>query len=328
MRASRSTVKALAALGAAWAIATPAVGASSGQARPAAASSAASASSVASARDEEIVALWPGPPPLSVEVSGPETYRPVDLPGIGSIGVIVDVSQPTMTVVRPAPGKATGAAMLVVPGGGFAALAWDHEGLEVARWLAARGVTAFVVKYRVGKVTPPAGAAPKTAAEFLRQVLEPGRQVALADVGQAVRRVRADAGKWGVDSHRVGMIGFSAGAITTMGLVLEGGEDVRPDFAAPIYGMAAVERPVAKDAPPLFIVAAQDDETVPVEGSVRLFDLWTQAGRPAELHIYQQGRHGFGMRAKGLPVDGWTNALERWLATQGALAGPDANPKR
>ncbi|WP_163233974.1 alpha/beta hydrolase [Caulobacter rhizosphaerae] len=326
MRAHRSTVMTLVALGAAWAIVPPAIAARPGQASLVAPSPVAPLA--ASGRQEEIVPLWPGPAPLSVDVSGPETYKQVDLPGIGSIGVVVDVSQPTMTVIRPEPGKATGAAMLVVPGGGFAALAWDHEGLEAGRWLAARGVTAFVVKYRVGKVTPPAGPAPKSAAEFLRRVLEPGRQLALADVGQAVRRVRSDAAKWGVDPHRVGMIGFSAGAITTMGLVLEGAQDVRPDFAAPIYGMAAVERPVAKDAPPLFIVATQDDETVPVEGSERLFDLWTKAGRPAELHLYQQGRHGFGMRAKGLPVDGWTDALERWLATHGALARANTEPRR
>jgi acetyl esterase/lipase len=304
----------LAVLGAAWTLATPVIAAPLAQ-DPAQAGPAAAARSEA-----EVIALWPGAPPLSVDVAGPETLKRVDLPGVGPVGVIVDVSRPTMTVVRPEPGKATGAAMLVVPGGGFAALAWEHEGLEVAQWLAARGITAFVVKYRVGNVAPPAGPAPKSAAEFLRRVLEPGRQLALTDVGQAVRRVRSDAARWGVDPDRVGMIGFSAGAITTLGLVLEGAPDARPDFAVPVYGMAAVERPVAKDAPPLFIVAAQDDTTVPVEGSARVFELWTKAARPAELHLYEKGGHGFGMRAQGLPVDAWPSALERWLGTQGLLS--------
>lgn len=267
----------------------------------------------------QVVPLWSGPAPGTVMTSGPETLTQVDLPGIGKVGVIVNVSTPTMTVVRPAAGKGNGSAMLVLPGGGFAALAWEHEGLEVARWLADRGFTAFVVKYRVGKMELPPGPAPKTAAEFLRLVLEPGRQVALSDVSQAMRLVRHDAARYGVAPDRIGMIGFSAGAITTMGILLEGDRNVRPDFAAPIYGMIAVDKAVPKDAPPLFIVATQDDETVPAEGSTKIFDLWTQAGRPAEMHVYEKGGHGFGARAKGLPVDAWLPALEAWLGSRDLL---------
>jgi acetyl esterase/lipase len=258
-----------------------------------------------------------------VTVTGPEQVKQIDIPGVGSVGVLVNVTAPTLTVVRPAPGKANGTAMLVLPGGGFAALAWDHEGLEIARWLADRGVTAFVVKYRVGKVELPAGPPPKTAADFLRQVLEPGRQVALTDVSQAMRLVRGRASAYAIDPHRVGVIGFSAGAITTMGVLLEAEPADRPDFAVPVYGMIAAERPIADNAPPLFIVAAQDDATVPVEGSTHIFELWSKAKRPAELHVYEKGGHGFGARAKG-PAEGWMPALEAWLASHGLLSAPPA----
>ena len=120
------------------------------------------------------------------------------------------------------------------------------------------------------------------------------------------------------------MMGFSAGAITTMGTVLQPDASARPNFAAPIYGVHPTEETPAADAPPLFIVHAQDDATVPAESSTRIFELWQKAKRSAEIHIYAKGGHGFGMRTRGLPVDQWPAALETWMKSLGMLESAKA----
>lgn len=272
----------------------------------------------ASPNPEEVIQVWPdgapgSKPPASVETSSREQS------GDNQITIIRNVSVPTLTVVRPAPGKANGTAMVVLPGGAFMALAWDLEGTEVARWLTERGITAFVLKYRVSQLELEPGQPAPDMATFIR-LLQPKRKLAIADAGEAVALIRRNATGYGVDPGRVGMMGFSAGAITTLGLVLEGEPARRPDFAAPIYGMPMIEAPVVPvEAPPLFLVHAQDDLTVPAQGSTQIFDLWTKAKRPAELHIYAQGGHGFGMRRKQRPVDHWPDAFEAWLKSRGLL---------
>lgn len=273
---------------------------------------------------EEVVRLWPGTAPGLEGPAGEEISRPNVANGI-HMHIRANVSVPTMTVVRPAPGKANGTAMLVLPGGAFMALAWDLEGTEVAKWLADRGITAFVVKYRVRSIPLAPGEKPPTEIDELVKRLEPNRRIAVADASRAVRLVRENAAKYGIKPDRVGMMGFSAGAITTMGVVLEGDEASRPNFAAPIYGMTMMSSPkVPADAPPLFIAAAQDDMTVPTNGSVEIFDLWTKAKRPAELHVYEKGGHGFGMRPSANPVSHWPEAFQAWLASRGLLTAGTA----
>lgn len=272
----------------------------------------------AHAAPDEVIRVWPGDAPGSSPLKAAETSS-TEQSGENRITIIHNVSVPTLTVVRPAPGKANGTGMLVLPGGAFMALAWDLEGTEVAHWLAERGITAFVLKYRVSPLDLPTGQ-PAPGMETLIQLLQPKRKLAIADAGQAVLVVRANAAKYGLRPDRIGMIGFSAGAITTLGLVLEGEPRQRPDFAAPIYGMPMIATPtVPADAPPLFLVHAQDDPLVPAEASTQMFDLWTRAKRPAELHIYSQGSHGFGMRPKQRPVDHWPAAFEAWLNSRGLL---------
>jgi acetyl esterase/lipase len=277
---------------------------------------------------DEAVRIWPGPPPGTADWTGPETAVDVKTPGGDrTMHVISNVTDPTLTVVRPAAGHETGAAMIVLPGGAFGALAWDLEGTEVARWLAARGITAFVLKYRVTA----ADAAMATrirallakpgpgAFDELAEILEPRRRIAVADALQAVRFIRANAAKYGVSPDRIGMIGFSAGAMTTTGAVLEGDAGSRPNFAAPIYG-AMRDQPGPQDAPPLFIVHAEDDTTVPVGKSLEIFQAWQKAGRPAELHVYPTGGHGFGLGRTGTASAAWPQAFEAWLQRQGLLA--------
>lgn len=268
-------------------------------------------------REPEVVRLWPGTPPGGSLAKTPERTFPQQIEKKRQL-VTISVSEPTMTVMLPPPGKANGTAMVVAPGGGFVSLVWDLEGTEVAEWLNARGVTVFVLKYRVSL---PEANAPKPAdMPEAARMMEPKRRLAVADAKRAITLIRQGAARWGIDPKRVGMMGFSAGAFTTMGAVLEGNAEERPDFAAPIYGAALLDTvaPPA-DAPPLFIVHAQDDALVPPSASTAIFNAWDKAKRPAELHIYAAGGHGFGMRAQGLPVDRWPSDFEAWLSSRGLI---------
>lgn len=273
----------------------------------------------------QIIRLWPGAAPGTESWTGPEQETAGEV-AAGKIIVKTNVTVPTMEVVRPARGKANGTAMIVLPGGAFMALAWDLEGTEVAKWLADRGITAFILKYRVRALQAPPGQPLPKDAQGLLKLLEPNRQIAIADASQAVRILRQRSNELGIDPGRIGMMGFSAGAITTMGVLLAGDPKARPNFAASIYGMSvASDPPVPADAPPIFIAQAQDDELVPVSSSVAIFDKWTRAHRSAELHIYAAGHHGFGMRQKSLPVGHWPDAFEAWLRWQGLLAPAGAS---
>lgn len=266
----------------------------------------------------EEIRLWETPPG-DTYWSGAEQSGESAAPTGSKIRIRTNVTDPTLTVVRPDPAKANGTAVIVAPGGAFMALAWDLEGEEVARWFADRGITAFILKYRVG--TPPRNAADPvpTDIEGLLKLIEPNRKLAIADAGQAVRLVRRQAGKYGIVPGRVGMIGFSAGAMTTLGLTIAGPREARPDFIIPVYGMMHAGDSVPADAPPAFIVTAADDTTIAPAASISIFGNWLAAKRPAELHIYESGQHGFGMRAQGLPVDAWPVALENWLRARGLL---------
>lgn len=289
--------------------------------------SAACALGASEAAAQDVVRIWPGAAPGTADWTGPETATDQRVPDAGRVvHIINNVTEPTLTVVRPAAGRATGAAMIVAPGGAFGALAWDLEGTEVARWLADRGVTAFVLKYRVKGADP--AMLPRIQALFakpgpdtfeqLAEILEPRRQIAVADAQQAVRTVRANAAKYGVSPDRIGMMGFSAGAMTTMGVVMESDAASRPNFAAPIYGATRKGR-APKDAPPLFIVHAEDDTTVPAGKSLEIFQAWHAAKRPAELHVYPTGGHGFGLGKPNTATTAWPQAFEAWLRAQKAV---------
>lgn len=275
---------------------------------------------------DEVIRVWAGDAPSVEQWSGEEIAIESQLPA-GKVQIKKNVSVPTLTVFRPAKSKVNGTAMLVLPGGAFGALAWDLEGTEVAQWLADRGITAFVLKYRVRSWPLPPDFKPKSAADYL-PIIEPGRKIAIVDAAEAMRLVRKRASEFWIQPDRIGMIGFSAGAATTMGVILGPDADARPNFAAPIYGMTMIESPVVpENAPPLFLAAAQDDSTVPGDRSLQIIDLWTKAKRPAELHLYEKGGHGFGMRPQNLPVDAWPIAFEAWLRAHGLIA-PETGKKQ
>jgi acetyl esterase/lipase len=264
----------------------------------------------------EIIAIWPGGVP-DAEIwrdAGSELERPL----WENSRLVRNVSVSTLTVYLPEPSIATGTAVISCPGGAFHFLMIDKEGTDVARWLTARGVAVFVLKYRVYPTPDDDDAFLEIAADPLphRPNMEKIWPMSIADGVQAVRIVRARASQWGIAPDRIGIMGFSAGGAVTAGAASAYDAASRPDFAAPIYAVWQ-ERPVPADAPPLFLVAASDDALVAPINSIRLYSAWQQAGRRAELHIYAEGGHGFGLIPKGLPVDGWMERFWEWLVAEG-----------
>lgn len=233
-----------------------------------------------------------------------------------------NVTRATLTPVLPDPAKATGAAVIVAPGGGFMMLSMSSEGWEVARWLADHGIAAFVLKYRLRPSPADNGAfASGLAAAFQRAASggseTPTPDEAIADGQAALALVRARATQWHVDPKRVGLLGFSAGAMTVLGVTQHATPETMPAFVAPIYPyMSKVEVPAA--APPLFASLAMDDPLVGGKG-YGLVEGWRAAGKPAELHVYQSGGHGYGLGRPGTATAGWIDTFYRWLAFNGFL---------
>ena len=269
------------------------------------------------AQPQELVRIWSGQAPGTEDWKAPEEGADFSLPNVGKIHVITNVTVPTLTVFRPAAAKANGTAMIILPGGSFRALAWDVDGLETARWLAGEGITGFVLKYRV---RPPVEGESfgQSLADFARAT-QARRGIAVADAEQAIRFVRSHARQYAVAPNRVGMIGFSAGAMATVEVALAKDPIVRPNFAVTLYGAALTAETPVPGAPPLFVAAAQDDPQLPAINSVEIFQRWTKAGLPAELHVYEKGGHGFGFRHHHLPADDWPGAFRLWLAARGYL---------
>jgi acetyl esterase/lipase len=265
----------------------------------------------------EVVHIWPGAAPGTEDWTGDE--KDTFGPGNPFPVLITNVTVPTLTVFRADPAKASGAAMIVAPGGGFQALAFNSEGIMVARWLAERGVTAFVLKYRV-RFNPDSekqDSANREDFEKRNKAHEASAQIAAADGLQALRYVRANAAKYNINPDKVGLMGFSAGAMTTMRVVLNSSPEQRPNIAASIYGAKPADKAPPKDAPPVFIAAAQDDPQVPVHKSVEIFSAWNDAHVPTEMHLYQNGGHGFGMEKRNKASDTWPVAFEVWLRGNG-----------
>jgi acetyl esterase/lipase len=249
--------------------------------------------------------------------------------------MVRNVTEATLTPFLPDPAKATGAAVLVAPGGGFRWLSINNEGWKIAKALNEQGVAAFVLKYRLqptvptmeefqammarpmGPPPPPAAGAPATEAP------RPPRwdlSNQLADAEAAYAMIVARAEEWHVDTDRIGMMGFSAGAGLTMHCTLNS-KTMKLAFIAPIYGaMGAVEVP--KDAPPLFAAIAANDFLF--NGQFGLIKSWYDAKRPVEFHLYQDGGHGFGMGYPGHPTYWWFEVFTHWLDHNGYLKAKSA----
>ncbi|RYZ74030.1 MAG: alpha/beta hydrolase [Lysobacteraceae bacterium] len=237
-----------------------------------------------------------------------------------------NVAVATLTPFLPDPDKASGTAVIVAPGGGFHSLSMQNEGWDVARALADRGVAAFVLKYRLNQTPPDLDGFARSMRDLMSgpvpaHRLDPAASIAslgpqIADARAALALVRGRAGEWGVDRQRVGMVGFSAGAMLTLATTLAD-EGAGPAFIADIYGPLAPLQ-VPADAPPLFVAMAADDGLFAKSG-FGLVESWRAAGRPVEFHLYEQGGHGFGMYPKPTTSSGWFDAFARWMKMHGWL---------
>jgi len=243
-----------------------------------------------------------------------------------------NVTRATITPFLPEPGRATGTAVIVAPGGGFMGLSMDTEGYRVARRLADAGIAAFVLKYRLD-ATPadPAGFIQAITGRMRDSKLNdpvapwpvfPAEALARDDGLAAVRWVRERAANFGLRPDRIGFMGFSAGGMVTM-RVATAYPDARsrPDFIAPIYGAMDLRTVVPADAPPMFLAVAADDFLLAHMG-LPMFQAWQKARRPVELHFFETGGHGFGARGQGASSDLWMHSFLNWLQVRGQLALP------
>ncbi|MBV9108469.1 MAG: alpha/beta hydrolase [Gemmatimonadetes bacterium] len=261
---------------------------------------------------QQVVNLWPGRAPGSEGWTQQE--KTFENTPVGT--VIQNVSSPTLTAYLPERGKATGAAVIIAPGGYFVALAISREGYDVARWLQARGVAAFVLKYRILEKKQEGVPGPMN--------MDSAGRFGIADGIQAVKVVRHHAAEWGISPNRVGFIGFSAGGMVASATLLQPDSASRPNFVGLIYGAPFGVMPrIPSRLPPIFMAWAQDDN-VALEPVVRFYDVLRTAGHKPEAHIYGAGGHGFGMQHQGTPSDHWIDAFYGWLDTEGFLRPANA----
>lgn len=240
--------------------------------------------------------------------------------------------------VFPASGPATGAAVVVFPGGGYRALAIDLEGTEVCDWLTPLGITCAVLKYRVPGTGPHWD-------EACRCHRTPAAPLALQDAQRAVGLLRAQADRWGLDPRKIGVLGFSAGGHLVADLsthhrrraypAVDAADAVacRPDFAIVLYPGHMLEGttgpfelnptlPVDASVPPTLLVHAQDDPVDDVKNTLVYYTALQRAGVPTELHLYATGGHAFGLRPQAHPITAWPRLAEAWLRSLSVLPPP------
>jgi acetyl esterase/lipase len=275
-------------------------------------------------------AIWPGAVPDRQSVPGPEnaTASTELLAGKPTTSV-TNVTQPTMTVFAPS-GNSTGAAVVVIPGGGFQILAIDLEGTEACDWLTSRGITCVLLKYRV----------PSEPYDWKCDCRPHNLSISvpsLQDVQRTMRLVRFRAADWHVDRHKVGVLGFSAGGFLVAEISTNFArrlyspidaadmESARPDFAMPIYpghlatssGTLNANIAVSSQTPATFLVQAEDDHVDGVKQALVYYTALANAHVPTEMHLYAHGGHAFGLRRTKLPITGWPELAEAWLRTIG-----------
>ncbi len=281
------------------------------------------------------IKLYEGVASGSKDFTGEEHFEERGTPEVPN-GWVTGVSKPSLTVIEATTKAETTSAIIICPGGGYGGLAWDKEGIEVAEWLATLGVKTFVLKYRHGG--------------GLHQ-----HPIPLVDAQRAVRLVRSRAEEFGIQPDRIGVMGFSAGGhvASSVGTHFDAGspaagdplnhQSCRPDFLMLIYPVISMDaaithggslanllgaKPdpklvelmsndtqVTDQTPPTFIAHASDDEAVPVENALRFYRALVAHKVPAELHVFAEGGHGFGMRQPG-PVEEWPTLLANWLKSR------------
>src|SRR5688572_2494957 len=277
---------------------------------------------------QKVIQLYEGPAPGSESWTWTEAENDNNM---WKTKVVYNVSRPTLTVFAPDADKANGTAVIIAPGGAFHALSINSEGYDVAKWLVQKGVTCFVLKYRLvhSKTTEPVA---EVMAKWGKEEFEKDNAAVIplgvADGRTAIAFVRKHAAEYNVSTDRIGIMGFSAGGTVTASTLFNYTKENRPDFAAPVYPYFPTEMPgtVPADAPPLFIVTASNDGLGLAPHSINLYSKWLSAKRDAELHMYARGDHGFGMRKQNLPTDTWIERFGDWLDMQGLLKKKISDP--
>jgi acetyl esterase/lipase len=263
---------------------------------------------------QEIISL-PHESPAHVQWVGEEKAF---FSNIWNTEVVCNVSTPTMEVFRPVAASANGTAVVIAPGGGLYALSIESEGNMVARWLNEKGITAFVLRYRlvptgVDGVQELNETSSNNLDEF-KKMISAVMPYSVADGLTAVQYVRENASALGVDQNKIGFMGFSAGGAVTQGVAYNAAGANRPDFIVPVYSWTSA-MPVQKapeNTPLMLVICASDDPLGLASGSIELYNSWLVAGKTAELHMYSKGGHGFGMKKQDLPSDSWIERFYNW----------------
>lgn len=235
--------------------------------------------------------------------------------------VVYNVVRPSITAYIPE--NPNGTAIVVAPGGAFHTLSIDSEGIDVAKWLNAKGITAFVLKYRVARsfTDDPVKELMGKMQNFkiLDEENAPIIPLATEDGMNAVKYVREHAAEYKIDPKKIGFMGFSAGGTLTMSVVYSADDARRPNFVAPIYAYenAIIGTNMPKEKTPIFVAVAADDQLGFMPHSINIFRKWFDAKQPAELHIYEKGGHGFGMHKTKTSSEGWVENFGNWLKIQG-----------
>jgi len=228
--------------------------------------------------------------------------------------VISNVSKPTMEVFRPDASINNGTSVIIAPGGALYALSINSEGTDVAKWLNKKGITAFVLKYRL--VPTKGDATEEVKTNFNKTKVTTVLPLSINDGLNAISYIRKNAEKLNIDRNKIGFMGFSAGGSVAMGITYKCNDTNKPNFIVPIYAWMTVlsKNEVPKNAPPMFIVCASNDKLA--LSNVDLYSDWIKADKTAELHMFSKGGHGFGMIKNNIPADNWIQHFYEWTLVE------------
>lgn len=237
---------------------------------------------------------------------------------------VYNVVRPALTVLAPDPAIANGTAVIIAPGGGFHFLAIDHEGNNAASWLLKKGITVFVLKYRLVHIftdNPFDDMLNTKDKKAWDKESDPIIPLAIADGRNAIAYVRTHAEEYKLEKDRIGIMGFSAGGMVAAASAFHYTELNRPDFIVSVYGdmPEAIQDKMQADTPPLFIACTQDDEFGFAAHALRMYNQWYVAKRPVEMHLFSKGGHGFGIGDEKNTTYQWLDKLVAWLRTEELL---------
>ena len=240
--------------------------------------------------------------------------------------VVYNVAKPSLTIFAPDPAMANGTSVIICPGGGFVALSMGNEGYDVAKWLVKKGITCFVLKYRLAHINT------TDAVKYFNDAIhnrdeeklknqQSAIPYSIADGKAAIKYVRAHAADYNINPDKIGILGFSAGGTVAASAAFNYTPANKPNFVAPIYAYFPKEMQgkVENDAPALFIAVAANDPLNLQPHSVDLFSTWNTVKKDAELHVFNQGGHGFGMRVQQTTSDTWIERFAEWMIAQKLL---------